>query len=42
MSVHIDDVFMAGKPDILENIKDVVKLRFNIQQSGKLRNFIGV
>ena len=31
MSVHVDDIFMAGRPETLENFKENRKLKFNIQ-----------
>ena len=31
MFVRLDDVFMAGKPEPFEKIKDMIKLKFNIQ-----------
>ena len=34
MSVCVDDLFMEGRPETLENIKDIIKLKFNIQESG--------
>ena len=42
MSVHVDDLFMTGGLDTLENIKDMIKLDFNIQEYGRVRNFLGV
>ena len=42
MSVHLDDVFVAGSPETLESIKELIKLKFNIQESGKVKKFIGV
>ena len=36
MSVHVYDVFMAVKPYTLEKLKDFIKLKFNIQESGKV------
>ena len=32
----------AGRPDTLENIKEMINLEFNIQESRKMRKFIGV
>ena len=37
-----DDVVTAGRPDTLENIKEMINLEFNIQESRKMRKFIGV
>ena len=37
MSVHVDNVFMAGKTEALEKIKDIIKLKFNIQESKKVK-----
>ena len=42
MSVHVDDIFMVGRPETLENCKEIIKLKFNIQESGKVKKFIGV
>ena len=42
MSVHVDDIFMVGRPETLENFKEIIKLKFNIQESGKVKKFIGV
>ena len=41
-SVHIYNVFMSGRPDSLEKIKVLIKLKYNIQESGKVNKFIGV
>ena len=41
MSVHVHDVFLEGRPEPLENIKDVIKLKFIIQESGKVKKFLG-
>ena len=40
--VHIDGVFMEGRLETLENIKKVIKLKFNIKQYGKAKKFLGV
>ena len=32
MSVHVDDVFMAGKPEKLEKTKEKIKLKVNFQE----------
>ena len=42
MSVHVDGVFMAGKPETLKVIKENIKEKFNISESGKVENFLGV
>ena len=42
MAVHIESVFVAGRLKKLENIKEVIKLKFNIQESMKVKIFIGV
>ena len=30
MSIHVGNVFMAGKPETLKNIKEKIKEKFNI------------
>ena len=35
-------LFMAGRPETLENIKEMIDLKLNIQESGKIKRFIGV
>ena len=42
MSVHVDNVFMAGKTETLNNIKENIKEKFNISESGKVKKFLGV
>ena len=42
MSVHVDDVLMAGKPETLEYIKENIKKEFNISYSRKVKKFLGV
>ena len=42
MSVHVDDVIMSVMPETLENIKYMIKLKFNIKESVKVKNFLGV
>ena len=42
MSVHVDNIFMAGKPDTWEKIKEKIKLKFNIKESAKVKKFLGV
>ena len=31
MSIHVDDVFLSGITETSENIKETIKLKFNIQ-----------
>ena len=35
ISFHIYDVFMSVRPETLENIKETIKLKFNIQEPEK-------
>ena len=42
MSVHKDDVLMAGNPETLEKIKEMINMGFNFQESQKLRINLGV
>ena len=42
MSVHVDGVFVEGKPYKLNKTKDIIERKFNIQYSGKVRNFFRV
>ena len=42
ISVHIDDVFIAGHPERLYKIKWKINLKVNIQESGKVKNILGV
>ena len=42
MSVHVDDFLIARKPEALEKIKEMINLKFNIQESGKLKKFLEV
>ena len=42
ISVRVDDLFVAGRLDTLENMKYMVKLKFNTQESNKVKNFLGV
>ena len=42
MSVHADNVFMAGRPETLKDIKYNIKDKFNISESGKVKKFLGV
>ena len=40
ISVHVDDVFMAGKPEALKVIKEKIKKKFNISESGNVKKFL--
>ena len=42
MSVHVYDVFMSGKPETLEKIKEKINLNFNIQDYRKVKKFLRV
>ena len=42
MSVQVDDVLMTGNPDILKKTKGTIKKKSNIQESGKVKKFLGV
>ena len=42
MSVHVDDVFMAGNRDSLEKIKQKFKHNLHIQDYGKVKKFLRV
>ena len=42
MSVYIDDVFMSGIPETPEKIKEMIKLKFSIKESEKVKKFLGV
>ena len=42
MSIYIDEMFMAGKLENLEKRKELLKLKFNIQESGNVNFFLGV
>ena len=42
ISIHVDDMFMAERPGKLKKTKEMMKLDFNIQESGKVKKFIGV
>ena len=42
MSVHVDDVFIAGNPKTLKVIREKIKEKFNISESGKVRKFLRV
>ena len=41
ISVHVYDVFMAGKPETLKLIKEKIKEKFNISESGNVNKFLG-
>ena len=40
--VHVDDVFVTGKPETLKKIKEIIKQKLNIQESGEVEKFIEV
>ena len=42
MSAHVYGIFMAGKPETLKVIKENIKEKCNISESGKVKNFLGV
>ena len=42
MSVHVDNIFMTGKTETINNIYKNSKREFNISESRKVRKFIGV
>ena len=41
MSFHVDNLFMAGHMETLNNIKENIKEKFNISESVKVNNFLG-
>ena len=41
MSVHVDDVFMAGKPEMIKRIKENIKKKFNVSEFVKVKKFLG-
>ena len=41
MSVHVYDVFMSGRPEIVEKINELIGLNFKIQESVKVKMFLG-
>ena len=41
-SFHVDDVFTEGSPETLKKIKEMIKLKFKIKESRKVRKFLGV
>ena len=42
MSVHVGGVFMAESPETLKKLKELIKLKFNIQESREVKKFLGV
>ena len=42
MSVHVEALFMDGKPETLKTIREKIKENFNISEYGKFKNFLGV
>ena len=42
MSVQVYSVFIAGKMETLEKTKEKINLKLNIQESGKVKKFLGV
>ena len=42
MSEHVDDVFMAGKPETIKFTKEKIKEKFKISQSRNVKKFPGV
>ena len=42
MSVHVDDVFMAGSLETMEKIKEMINLNLNIQKFSKVKKLLGV
>ena len=40
ISVHVDDVFMAGNLEILKFIREHIRNKFNISGSGYVNNFL--
>ena len=42
MSVHVYYVFMSGRPDRLEKINELIGLHFKIQESIKVKRFLGL
>ena len=41
ISVHVDDLFMAKDTETLKVIKENIKDKFNISESGKINTFLG-
>ena len=42
ISINVDNECMEARPEKLENIKEIIKLKFNIKESDKLKKFLGV
>ena len=42
MYVHVDDVFMAGRLKTWENIKEMIKFKFKIQEYDNVNKFLGL
>lgn len=42
VSFHEYNLFIEGRMETLENIKYMIKLKFNIQESRKTKDFLGV
>ena len=42
VSIHVDNLFMAGKSETLKDIKENIKEKFNISSFVKVKTFIGV
>ena len=42
MYVLVDNSFMPGRPEILEYVKGMINLKFNIQEYGKVKKFLSV
>ena len=42
MSINVDCILMTGRLETLENIKEMIKLKFNIEYYWKVKRFLGV
>ena len=42
MSVHVYDIVMSGKPESINNTKEKIKEKCNIQESEKMKKLLGV
>ena len=42
LDLVVYNLFMEGRMETLENIKYMIKLKFNIQESRKTKDFLGV
>ena len=42
MSICVDSVLIAGSPETLEEVKEMINLKFKIQESGKVKKFLRV